>query len=376
MPAPAVTMAMVGDVYVQRPDPWSAFAPVAPYLESVDIGFCNLETVIADAKYLDPDDHDHRPRTDESVLPLYLKAGFNVFNIANNPCLYHGLGPFVRQLDLLDECGVMYGGGGRDIAAARKPALIEKNGIRVAFVCRTSVGLLTAGATPTRAGVARFGFRVAYEPRDRGLEVPGSPPIVHAFANPADRDDLIADIRAARQQADTVIVSWHWGASPASGGSGDIVSYQVEMGRLAIDSGADMVVGHHPHVLQAIEVYHGKPIIYSLGNYVHDLGSMGIRGKRFTTMLARCAISDGRVSALSYVPGFVEGNGPPRFAKPAEAASIVDYMAEISEPYGTRFEIGQDEVSVVLEDYEPRDVMTREGPARAESVVWRRASGL
>jgi len=367
---------MVGDVYVQRPDPETAFAPVAPYLSGVDIGFCNLETVIADARYLAPDDHDQRPRTDESVLPVYLKAGFNVFNIANNPVMYHGLGCFMRHLDLLDEAGVVYGGGGRNISAARKPAIIERNGTKIAFVCRTSVGLLSGGATAEKAGVARFGFRVAYEPRDRGVEVPGSPPIVHAFPNAKDQQDLIEDIRTARSHADVVVVSWHWGASPASGGTGDIVTYQVEMGHLAIESGADMVVGHHPHVLQAIEVYKGKPILYSLGNYVHDLDSMGEKGKRFTSMVARCRFRDGKVAQLSYVPGFVEGSGPPRFLKPAEAKSIVDYMAEISEPYGTRFEVGPDDVSVVLENYEPRQTLTPQGPVRAESVVWRRASGL
>jgi poly-gamma-glutamate capsule biosynthesis protein CapA/YwtB (metallophosphatase superfamily) len=371
-----VTMAMAGDVYVQRPDPWSAFAPIEPYLKAADIGFCNLETIIADASYLDPDDHDQRPRTDESSLPLYLGAGFNVFNIANNPAMYHGIGPFTRQLDLLDECGVVYGGGGRNLAGARKPAIVERNGTRIAFVCRTSVGLLSSGATETKPGVARFGFRVAYEPRDRALEVPGSPPLVHTFPNERDRRDLIEDIQAARAQADVVVVSWHWGASPASGGTGDIVTYQVEMGRLAIESGADLVVGHHPHVLQAIEVYKGKPILYSLGNYVHDLPAMGRHNRRLSTMLARCRISGGRIAELSYIPGLIDGCGPARFFKPAEAAPIVEYMAEISEPYGTRFEAGADAVSVMLDVYEPRDVLTREGPARAESVVWRRAAGL
>ncbi|HLG69634.1 MAG TPA: CapA family protein [Chloroflexota bacterium] len=376
MAADSVTMVMVGDVYVQRSDPWSAFAPIAPYLSSADVGFCNLETVIADASYLDPDDHDQRPRTDESILPVYLEAGFNVFNIANNPTMYHGLRPFARQLDVLDQANLTYGGGGRNLAAARKPAIMERNGTRIAFVCRTSVGLLSSAATASKPGVARFGFRVAYEPRDRGLEVPGSPPLVQTFPNERDLRELIEDIHAAREQADTVVVSWHWGVSPASGGTGDIVSYQVEMGRLAIDSGADLVVGHHPHVLQAIEVYRGKPVVYSLGNYVHDMGSMGHAGRRMSTMLVRCGISGGRVAELSYVPGLLEGNGPPRFLKPAEAPAIVDYMAEISEPYGTRFQTRADDVAVLLDDYEPRNVLTREGPIRAEAVVWRRAAGV
>jgi poly-gamma-glutamate capsule biosynthesis protein CapA/YwtB (metallophosphatase superfamily) len=376
MPQGEVTMVMVGDVYVQRPEPDTAFAPVKPFLEKADVGFCNLETVIADAKYLEPGDISHRPRTDESILPSYVKAGFNVFNIANNPVMYHGLGCFSRHLDLLDEAGVVYGGGGRNITAARKPAIIEKNGNRIAFVCRTSVGILSAGATKEKPGLARFAVKVAYEPRERALEVPGCAPYVRTFADPKDQAALAEDIKTARSQADVVIVSWHWGVSPATGGVGDLVGYQVEMAHFALDSGADMVVGHHPHVLQPIEVYKGKPIIYSLGNYVHDMGSMGEAGRRFTSMLARATFRDGKVAGLSYVPAILEGNGPPKFLKPADAKFIVDYMSEVSEPYGTKFQVGSDEVSVVLANAEPRNLFTEEGPVRAESLAWRRASGI
>jgi len=371
-----VNMVMVGDVYVQRPDPATAFAPLQPYLSKADVGFCNLETVVADAKYLEPGDKSTRPRTDESILPEYLKAGFNVFNIANNPVMYHGLGCFMRHLDVLDESGVAYAGGGRNLAAARKPAIIERNGTKIAFVARTSVGLLTAGAADEKPGVARFGVKVAYEPRERALEVPGCAPYVRTFPSAKDRDALAEDIKAARSQADVVVLSWHWGVSPATGGVGDLATYQVEMGRFALDAGADMIIGHHAHVLQPIEVYKGKPIVYSIGNYVHDMGSMGEHGRRFVTMLVKVLVRDGKIAGLSYVPGIIDGNGPPNFLRPDEAESIVNYMTDISEPFGTRFEAGADEVKVDLSVTEPRNVFTEEGVARNESVAWRRASGL
>src|SRR5687768_9637357 len=120
-----VEMIMVGDTYVQRADPESAFRAVMPFAERADISFCNLETVIADKKYISPHDRDPRPRTDESILPFYLKA-FNVVNMANNPSMYHGVDPFLRCLDLLDEAGLVHGGGGRNIEEARKPAVIER----------------------------------------------------------------------------------------------------------------------------------------------------------------------------------------------------------------------------------------------------------
>ncbi len=123
----AVNMVLVGDTFVGRPDPDSAFATAKHLLKDVDIAFCNLETVVADAKYLAPHDHDHHPRTDEWMFDSYVRAGFNVMNLANNPSTWHGLDPFLRCLDVLDKAGIVRGGGGRNIAEARKPAIIERS---------------------------------------------------------------------------------------------------------------------------------------------------------------------------------------------------------------------------------------------------------
>jgi poly-gamma-glutamate synthesis protein (capsule biosynthesis protein) len=135
-----VNMVLVGDTFVGRPDPDSAFATARPLLKDADIAFCNLETVVADAKYLAPHDHDHHPRTDEWMFDSYVRAGFNVMNLANNPSTWHGLDPFLRCLDVLDKAGIVRGGGGRNLAEARKPAVIERNGTKVAFVCRPDHG--------------------------------------------------------------------------------------------------------------------------------------------------------------------------------------------------------------------------------------------
>jgi len=375
MPQGELNMVMIGDAYIQRADPDSAFEPVRPFLANADIGFCNLETVIADRKYLDPDDHDTRPRSDESALPAYLRAGFNVMNIANNPGMYHGLRAFLRSLDVLDAAGVVYAGGGRNLAEARRPAIIEKKGTRVAFVCRTAVGLVSAAATPERGGVARFAVSTAYEAPARIADVPGSPPLIHTIPDPQDKAALEEDIRAAKKQADLVIVSWHWGVSPHSRGIGDLAGYQVEMGRASIDAGADLVVGHHAHVPQPIEVYKGKPIVYSLANYVHDM----FEGERkLSTILVRCLIRDGKIARLSFVPGLVDGSGPPRYFKPREAVRVVNHVVEISVPFGTRFEVGEDEVSVALEAPESLNALNplAEHAVSRSAYHWRRAAGL
>ena len=347
-----IDMVLVGDAFVGRPDPDSAFASAQHLLRGADVGFCNLETVVADASYLDPHDHDYHPRTDEWMLDAYVRAGFNVVNLANNPSTWHGLRPFLRCLDVLDGAGIVRGGGGRDLAEARRPAIIERNGVRVAFVCRASVCDPAAAATEDKGGIAYYRVQTFYEPRLRVHHVPGSPPIIHTVPDRGeDRAALEEDIQAAREQADVVIVSWHWGVSPATGGSGELVEYQTEMGRFAIDAGADMVAGHHPHLIQPIEVYKGKPIFYSLGNFVHDMH----RGRptshsAMSAMLVRCRIDDEKIQRLSFVPGLYRDNGPPDFFRPSEAPDIVREVQERSAPLGARFEVGEDDVAIVLGD--------------------------
>ncbi|MEE8443285.1 MAG: CapA family protein [Dehalococcoidia bacterium] len=348
-----VKMVMIGDTNVGRADPDSAFASALHLLQDADITFCNLETVIADAKYCSQYDRSHLPRTDEWKFAAYLKAGFNVMNQANNPMTYHGLDPIVRSLEVLDEAGVVHGGAGRNLAEARKPAIIERNGTKVAFVCRTSVGTPESAATIDTPGVARYPVHTIYEAPIRVHSNPGLPPIVRTIPDRGEhRDALVEDITEARKQADVVIVSWHWGLSPyqvhpgAGAGEVEVMDYQKEMGHFAIDSGADMVIGTHPHQPQPIEVYKGKAIFYSLANFVHDLGTFG----EMTLMayLVRCLIRDGKIHRLSFVPGTIHGHGPPDFTRPSQSPEVVQRFKEMSAPFGTQFEVGEEDVTIVL----------------------------
>src|SRR5438876_11769795 len=119
------------------------------------------------------------------------------------------------------------------------------------------------------------------------------------------------------------------------------------MGHFAHDNGADMVVGHHPHLLQPIEIYKGKPIIYSLANYVHDMASFR-EGRKLDTMLVKATVRDGKLQRLAFVPGVIDGHGPPAFGTPSQLPAIVEHMKAISEPFGTKYTVGSDDVEVVL----------------------------
>jgi poly-gamma-glutamate synthesis protein (capsule biosynthesis protein) len=341
-----VELVLVGDVYVQRPDPDSTFAHAGKYLRAADIAFGNLETVVADLEHLDGGGHG--PRTDEWMIGAYVNAGFKVMNLANNPSMYRGVKGLQRTMDVLDKAGIAYGGGGKNLQEARRPAVVERKGVKVAFVCRTSVCTIDAAATALRAGLAVVRVATAYEaPPPVPKEVPGAPPIIHTIPNCADVEALRQDIAAARERAGVVVVSWHWGISPYSGGKGELVGYQKEMAHLAVDAGADLVVGHHPHLVQPIEVYKGKSIFYSLANFVHDGPSF--RGKKQDTILVRCRIRSGKISEVCFVPGRINEQNQPMLLKPAEAPELLSHVREVSAAFGTVFRVRQEEVAIVTE---------------------------
>jgi poly-gamma-glutamate capsule biosynthesis protein CapA/YwtB (metallophosphatase superfamily) len=341
-----VELALVGDVYVQRPDPDSTFVHVGKYLRAADIAFGNLETVVADPEHLDKGGHG--PRTDEWMISAYVNAGFKVMNLANNPSMYRGVKGLLRTIEVLDKAGIAYGGGGKNLEEARRPTVVERKGMKVAFVCRTSVCTIDAAATAQRAGLAVVRVATAYEaPPPLPKEVPGAPPIVHTIPNAADVDALCHDIAAARERADVVVVSWHWGISPYSGGKGELVGYQKEMAHFAVDAGADLVVGHHPHLVQLIEVYKGRAIFYSLANFVHDGPSF--RNKKQDTILARCRIRNKKISEVCFVPGRINEQNQPELLKPAEAPELLNHVREVSAAFGTGFQVREGEVAVVTE---------------------------
>ena len=343
MSAGNIEVVLVGDVYVQRPDPDSTFDYVRQYLKSADIVFGNLETVVADREHLPK--RGHGPRTDEWMLDAYVRAGFHVVNLANNPSMYRGVKGLLRTIEVLDKAGIAHGGGGRNLEEARRPVVLERKGTRVAFVCRTSVFTLEAPATADRAGLAVVRVATAYEaPSPLPKIVPGSPPIIHTVPDPEDVAAMQEDVKQAGQQADIVIVSWHWGVSPYSGGKGELVGYQTEMGHAAIEAGADLVVGHHPHLVQPIEVYKGGVIFYSLANFVHD--GQSFKGKKQRTILAHCRIENRKVSEVSFIPGRINEQNQPVVVKPSEAGDVVTHVQEVSAQFETGFDVKEQEVVI------------------------------
>jgi len=213
------------------------FAPLAPLLDKADIRVGNLECVVATSGTPEPD-KPYTFRAHPRTLPL-LKRHFDALALANNHSGDYGPLAFGEMLDLLDKQGIAYFGGGRTLAAAHKPLIIERKGLRIALL-----------------GYDEF-FPRSFE---ADVDKPGI-----AWS---EDEQVRLDIATARStyHADLVIPMMHWGWEH----EGKASQRQRQLARVMIDAGADAVVGGHPHVTQDVEQYKGKPIIYSLGNFLFD----------------------------------------------------------------------------------------------------------
>ncbi len=237
-----VRLAAVGDVMVARTVParLAAHAPAWPWnaldplWRQADLRFCNLECAVTAAGTPIPKRYSFRadPELARSVL-----QPFDIVSVANNHSYDYGRDGLANTLANLRAFGIAAAGAGAGRAGAVAPVLLTRKGLRLAFVAYTCW-------TPDQ-----------YLPTEDGI----------ALAT-YDEATFARELVAAKAGADLLIVSLHWGKEYAAGYAPE----QQKIAHQAIDAGADLVLGHHPHVAQAVEIYHDRPICYSLGNCLFD----------------------------------------------------------------------------------------------------------
>jgi poly-gamma-glutamate synthesis protein (capsule biosynthesis protein) len=326
------TLLLVGDIFVQRDDPPSVFQHVRDLLKSADFTFGNLEGSTSDAG--EPwSIKETNWKADGRQVEAVGSAGFDALNVANNHMLDFGHAALFETLGHLDRLGIKHTGGGRNKAEAHAPAIVEKHGCRAAMLGYTSVFIPEWAATDEGPGLAVMRARTSYEAPSRVFEVPGTPPIVRTSMVPEDKARLAEDIAAARKRADIVVCAFHWGVSR---GHMKIAEYQIELAHHAVACGADIIFGHHPHVLQGVEVYRGKAIFYSLGNFTFAQHNPA-KGHEAETAIVRCTIADRRITAVEYLPVRCDENIDPHVLTLAKGQDIVDMIAQRSAAFKTRF---------------------------------------
>lgn len=178
-------------------------------------------------------------RVDKSYLSVFQEMGVDVVSLANNHALDYGTDALLDTFDALDEVGIPYVGAGADKERAEEAIFFERGG--------RTIGVLAASRV---IPVVEWNI----ENQQPGL-----------FCT-YDSTALEAAIERTRPQCDYLIVYVHWGIERQNYPE----EYQRTLAETYIDAGADLVVGSHPHVPQGIEYYNGKPIVYSLGNFIFN----------------------------------------------------------------------------------------------------------
>jgi len=197
--------------------------------------------------------------------------GVDVATFANNHSLDFGVTGLCDTLDALDKARIAHVGAGMTLAESLKPAILMTSKARVAFLGIATTLPNGSGAGLNRPGVApiRVITRYVIDPVTID-ETPGMSPFAETVVVEGDRDRALNAVRAAAAESDLVIVAIHWGVPYGFVAlfQDELADYQRPLGKSLIDAGASAVIGHHPHYLQGVEFHKGRPILYSLGNFI------------------------------------------------------------------------------------------------------------
>jgi poly-gamma-glutamate synthesis protein (capsule biosynthesis protein) len=305
--AEAVTINAVGDImlagsgaaFFKKHGYDYPFAGTETVLQQADIVTGNLESPIADSGE-EFTDKKFRFRTDPAAAPALKKAGFTHLSLANNHILDFGAAALGETRKLLSYQGITSSGAGTDLTSARKESIVTVKGKRIAFLSYSLTYPAEFFATVSSPGTA-----------------------------PGFAQFFIKDITRVKALADHVIVSFHWGTE----GSNYPKEYQKVTARRAIDAGADIILGHHPHVLQGIEYYKEGVIFYSLGNFA--FASMSRTADR--SIIARITIDDG-IKEVEIIPLNVINSEvcfQPKVLSGAAAARVSRRLDNLSSGMGT-----------------------------------------
>lgn len=352
------------------------FERVIPALKDGDLRFAQCERLLTDKGFKMDYSTPLTRRVDPKHVKEYVTAGFDIVSLATNHAMDYGEEGVLDTMANFHKNNISVIGTGANLTEARKPAFFERNGVKIAFLAYCSV--ITNGAslpngywaTDRSAGMAPLRARTYYEPYDFQ---PATPPHVFSVAEEADVEAMVRDIKAAKEKADFVVVSMHWGVHHVPQ---YIAHYQVTAGHAAIDAGCDIILGHHPHILKGVEVYKGKPILYSMGNfawdgkhsqpthsygvkkstpqqyYAMDLGpKIKLKYRQYWSLsvIAEVTLDKGKNAQVSFIPVYLDDESKPRIVQPGDPLfdEITEFQTWSSLPFDTKWEIRGDRLHLL-----------------------------
>lgn len=294
-----VSFVAVGDISYSRGVEWIVqkqkdtsypFLKMQDYLKGADLVFGNLETPITRGQKIA--DFAMMFRSNPGTEQALWEAGFSILSLANNHTPNFGEQGLKDTFNYLEKAGIAYVGAGENEQEANRPVYVGVREMVFAFLAYSDADMVPASyeAGDTRAGTA-------FMRNEKMTEAVGE----------------------AKQKADFVIVSMHAGTEYTD----KLNDVQVNFAHAAIDAGADLVIGHHPHVLQALEQYKGKYIFYSLGNFVFD--QMDLQETR-DGLTIKVHFTKSGISKIDFLPITMENFAQPRMVTYGEAEKILQRL--------------------------------------------------
>lgn len=267
-----LTILMVGDLILDEPNPDAFFDLVRPVLQRTDVLVGHVE-VPHTKRGCESSADIPAPPVDPAHLDALGRAGFNVATLAGNHIFDAGISGIEDTIGALRAQGIETTGAGSNLTEAREPAIVTRNGLRLGFLSFNCVGPRESWASDQKAGCAYVEIITHYE---LGHATPGGPPSrIFTFVEPKTLEQMQEDVEHLRRDVDLLTIALHKGLThtPAK-----LAMYERPLAKAAIEAGADIVVSHHGHILQGVEVYKGKPIYHGLGNFVTVTKALNING--------------------------------------------------------------------------------------------------
>jgi len=299
------------------------FEEVVDILKRNDVIFGNLEEPItASTKGLAGIDEGGKYvlKNDPEAINGIIYAGFNLLSLANNHILDYYEKGLLDTMEILDRNNIAYAGAGKNLEEARNPAVLEKKGQKIGMLAYTDMA------------------EVVYK---------GDPPLMFLAGEetcgvaPTRKEYILEDIKKYRNSFDILIVSMHWGVEY----SYEPTESQVALAHEIIDRGADIIIGHHTHRCQGVEIYKGKPIFYSLGNFLFDQNNP-LNQESF---IFEMEMEDKKLTALSGIPFKVINKSRIVPAKGAEAKEMLEREKILSEKLNSVCRIEDDKIIFDIE---------------------------
>lgn len=280
------------------------YQKVSSVLRGADLLFGNLECPITDYPYATPGKSAEAikqrrdfvfkasPKHSASILAT---AGFDVLSLANNHAMDYQEQGLLQTIEELTKYNLIYVGAGRNSREAASARIVIRKGMRIGFLAYSMIVPSQSAAGSKMAGINAHG---------KGFS-----------------KAMATAIQQLRAKTDIVVVSYHWGEE----GKYTPLQYQREVARQAVDAGAHVVVGHHPHRIQGIEFQKDGVIFYSLGNFLFPG-----RSTRVESFVGRVEFSRGRIASVRLLPVWVRHGRP----EPSTDLDLIRKIQEVCQPFG------------------------------------------